>query len=223
MHKKSFVIRSFVRRQGRFTKGQREAIKNFWPTYGIELTSNEINLENVFNNKQPTILDIGFGNGEALAELGKSHPHLNFLGIEVYQPGIGSLLKRIKEKKLNNIRVVNGDVNDLLKQSIAVNSFISVLIWFPDPWHKKRHHKRRLIKTEFLKLLETKLMCEGELYIVTDWQPYADHIYSVLENYNSFKRVAESKFIKLRPTTKFERRGNKLGHGVYSFIYRRNY
>ena len=219
MQKPSSVIRSFVRREGRFTKGQQAAIKNFWSVYGIEVTEEILDLEVLFGNKKPVILDIGFGNGEALALVAEQHPHLNFLGVEVYRPGIGTLFRKITNLDLQNIRVANIDVVDLLQHNIAANSLISILIWFPDPWPKKRHHKRRLIQTEFVQIMETKLASKGELNIATDWQPYANHIQETFKQLNSFKVIKSSNVIKQRPQTKFERRGKKLGHKVFSQVY----
>lgn len=219
----SFVIRSFVRRESRITKSQQDAIKRYWPVYGIEQSDNEIDLVKKFGNSRPIVLDIGFGNGEALAILAEQNPSLNFLGVEVYRPGIGSLLKRIKEKGLENILVANLDVVDFLQRNITDNCIATVLIWFPDPWPKKRHHKRRLIKSEFIRLLELKIISGGELYMVTDWQSYAEEIQFVLKKNESFKKAAECKLIVNRPKTKFERRGEKLGHNVFSQVYRRIY
>ena len=219
MQKSLTVIRSFVRREGRFTKGQQAAIKNFWPVYGIEVTERVLDFEALFGNKQPVILDIGFGNGEALALVADQQPRFNFLGVEVYRPGIGSLFKKITNLGLQNIRVANVDAVDLLKHNIATESLISVLIWFPDPWPKKKHHKRRLIQTKFVKLLENKLVYNGELNIATDWQPYAIHIQETLKQFDSFKAKKTSRVIKKRPKTKFERRGEKLGHSVFSQVY----
>lgn len=219
MQKSTSVIRSFVRREGRFTKGQQAAIKKFWPVYGIEVTEEALDLEALFGNKQPVILDVGFGNGEALALVADQQPHFNFLGVEVYRPGIGTLFRKITDLGLQNIRVANVDVVDLLKHNIATESLISILIWFPDPWPKKKHHKRRLIQTKFVKLLEKKLINNGELNVATDWQPYAIHIKETLKQFDSFKAKNKSHLIKKRPKTKFERRGEKLGHNVFSQVY----
>ena len=201
MQKSSSVIRSFVRREGRFTKGQQAAIKNFWPNYGIEVTEKVLDLEALFGNKQPVILDVGFGNGEALALVADQQPHFNFLGVEVYRPGIGTLFKKINDLGLQNIRVANFDVVDLLKHNITTESLISILIWFPDPWPKKKHHKRRLIQTKFVKLIENKLVNNGELNVATDWQPYAANIQETLKQVDSFKAKKTSHVIKKRPKT----------------------
>ena len=219
MQQRSSFIRSFVRREGRFTKAQREALQLHWAHYGIEPGQEELNLDKLFVKKQPVVLDIGFGNGESLIALAKQHPELNFLGVEVYQPGIGNLLRNTFAANLENIRVINTDVVELLNNSIATNSFAAVLIWFSDPWPKKRHHKRRLIQVPFLQLLAEKLVVKGELNIATDWQNYAEHIQETVKRSGLFEELPSSTFIQQRPQTKFERRGEKLGHKVSDQVY----
>jgi len=215
------AIRSFVRREGRFTKAQRCALKEFWPTYGIDIAQQTLQLAEIFANTNPTVLDIGFGNGEALAKLAEEFPQLNFLGVEVYRPGVGALLREISDKALQNIRVVNTDAVELLKNNIADTSFKAVLIWFPDPWHKTKHHKRRLIQTEFVKLLANKLETDGELNLATDWQPYATHMQEAVLASKKFHQVQNANVIQQRPETKFERRGEKLGHRVSDLVYKK--
>jgi tRNA (guanine-N7-)-methyltransferase len=213
-------IRSFVRREGRFTRAQRSALEEHWPSFGIDIISGQVlNLETSFTSIQPVVLDVGFGNGESLLALAEQHPQLNFLGVEVYRPGIGNLLKQVVAEKFENIRVINADVVELLKNNIAANSFSAALIWFADPWPKKRHHKRRLIQLPFLQLLAEKLVAKGELNIATDWQPYAEHIQEIVKRSGLFTEVTASTFIQKRPETKFERRGKKLGHAVTDQIY----
>ncbi len=219
MQQTSSFLRSFVRREGRFTKAQREALQQHWPHYGIELDQELLNLDKLFIKKQAVVLDIGFGNGESLVTLAEQHSDLNFLGIEVYRPGIGNLLRNVFDSKLENIRVINADVVELLQNNITVNSLSAVLIWFADPWPKRRHHKRRLIQAPFLKLLAEKISDNGELNIATDWQPYAKHIQETVKLSNLFEQVPSSTFIQQRPQTKFERRGEKLGHEVSDQVY----
>ena len=221
MQKASTVIRSFVRREGRFTKGQQNAFKNYWPVYGIETGGTPLNFQKLFNNTQAVILDIGFGNGEALILLATQHPHFNFLGVEVYRPGIGSLFRKLSEAKLKNVRVAKMDAYELLQDHIEKESLASILIWFPDPWPKSRHHKRRLIQPEFLHLVANKLNSQGELNIATDWQPYANHIQVTLQQNNLFERMTRSNLIIQRPKTKFERRGEKLGYHVFTGVYKK--
>lgn len=215
-------IRSFVRREGRFTKAQRAALQQHWPQYGIELEKNLLQLEKIFVKHQPIVLDIGFGNGDSLITLAEQHPELNFLGVEVYRPGIGNLLKNAFESKIENLRVINADAVELLQNNIPVNTFSAALIWFADPWPKKRHHKRRLIQIPFLQLLAEKLVDGGELNIATDWQPYAEHIQETVNLSKLFTVLPTSTFIHQRPQTKFERRGEKLGHEVSDQVYAKN-
>ncbi|MFK7815959.1 MAG: tRNA (guanosine(46)-N7)-methyltransferase TrmB [Gammaproteobacteria bacterium] len=219
MQQTSSFIRSFVRREGRFTKAQREALQQHWPHYGIELEQQQLDLDKLFIKKQAVVLDIGFGNGESLLALAEQHPELNFLGVEVYRPGIGNLLRNAYDSKLENIRVINADVVELLQNNIVANSFSAVLIWFADPWPKRRHHKRRLIQVPFLTLLAKKLVDEGELNIATDWQPYAKHISETVKLSGLFTEIPKSTFIQQRPQTKFERRGGNLGHKISDQIY----
>ena len=221
MQNTNSVIRSFVRREGRFTKGQQAAIKHYWPVYGVDVKQDIVNYQELFTNKHPVVLDIGFGNGEALINTAEQHPQLNFIGVEVYRPGIGSMLRKINDTKLNNIRVINHDAVEVLKNNIASTSLASILIWFPDPWPKKRHHKRRLIQQKFLQLVFDKINNNGELHIATDWQPYAEHIQEAIKNLNLFEEIQISHIIKQRPQTKFERRGMKLGHTVFDRVYRK--
>lgn len=219
MQQTSSFIRSFVRREGRFTKAQREALQQHWPHYGIDPEQQQLNFETLFIKKQAVVLDIGFGNGESLLTLAEQHPELNFLGVEVYRPGIGNLLRNAYDSKLENIRVINTDVVELLQNNIAASSFSAVLIWFADPWPKRRHHKRRLIQVPFLKLLAEKLVPEGELNIATDWQPYAKHIHETVKLSGLYTDIPASTFIQQRPQTKFERRGGRLGHNISEQIY----
>lgn len=219
MQQASSFIRSFVRREGRFTKAQRAAFEQHWQHYGIEVDQAQLHIDKVFVKAQPVVLDIGFGNGDSLLSLAEQHPHLNFLGVEVYRPGIGNLLRNAFNAKLENIRVVNADVVELLQNNIAANSFSAALIWFADPWPKRRHHKRRLIQIPFLQLLAEKLVEQGELNIATDWQPYAQHIQKTVKLSELFSELPKSTFIQQRPQTKFERRGEKLGHEVSDQIY----
>lgn len=222
MQQTSSIIRSFVRREGRFTKAQRAALELYWPKYGIDVDqSQQLDLQHIFENTQPTVIDIGFGNGASLISLAEQNPQLNFLGVEVYRPGIGNLLRNAYEIKLENVRAINIDVVELLQNNIAVNSFSAALIWFADPWPKRRHHKRRLIQVPFLELLAEKLTVNGELNIATDWQPYAEHIQKTVKQSSLFAEVPESGFIQQRPQTKFERRGVKLGHQVSNQIYKK--
>jgi tRNA (guanine-N7-)-methyltransferase len=219
LQQSSSFIRSFVRREGRFTKAQREAFHQYWSHYGVETTEQLLDLDKLFVKKQAIVLDIGFGNGESLISLAKQQPELNFLGVEVYRPGIGNLLRNAHDDKLENIRVINTDVVELLQNNIPAKSFSAILIWFADPWPKRRHHKRRLIQVPFLELVAEKLVDEGELNIATDWQPYAKHIQEAVKQSDLFVHYATSTFIAQRPQTKFERRGDRLGHKISDQVY----
>jgi tRNA (guanine-N7-)-methyltransferase len=219
LQQSSSFIRSFVRREGRFTKAQREAFHQYWSHYGVEAKQQSLDIDNLFTQKQAVVLDIGFGNGESLISLAKQYSELNFLGVEVYRPGIGNLLRNAHDAKLENIRVINADVVDLLQNNIPAKSFAAVLVWFADPWPKRRHHKRRLIQAPFLELIAEKLVDEGELNIATDWQPYAKHIQEVVKLSGLFTENAASTFILQRPQTKFERRGGRLGHKISDQVY----
>jgi len=209
-----------VRREGRFTKAQRVALEQYWSKYGVNVESQQqLDLQQLFNNDHPVVIDIGFGDGASLITLATQNPQLNFLGVEVYRPGIGNLLRNAHDAELENVRAINTDVVELLQNNIPGNSFSAALIWFADPWPKRRHHKRRLIQVPFLGLLAEKLLVNGELNIATDWQPYAEHIREKVKQSNLFAMAAESSFIKQRPQTKFERRGERLGHQVSNQIY----
>ncbi len=215
-------IRSFVLRQGRLTKGQERALETGWPKYGVEYGLQNIDLNQVFGRiDSKKILEIGFGMGESTAKIAQTLLDCDFLAVEVHTPGVGSLLKLIEETNLTNIRVIQHDVVDVLQNMLADSSLDGVHIFFPDPWHKKRHHKRRLIQAEFVKLLCTKLKVGAYLHVATDWQEYSEWVFEVLNAEQQLKNTAESYAEKpaYRPLTKFENRGIKLGHGVWDLIF----
>jgi tRNA (guanine-N7-)-methyltransferase len=227
-------IKSFVRREGRMTEGQKRALEALFPEFGILYDLNNIlknspknkiflNLESIFGNQHPVVLEIGFGMGDSLISMAESQPHLNFIGIEVHRPGIGVLLNKIEEKNLKNIRVMDGDAVEILKNLFADESLARVNLYFPDPWHKTRHHKRRIVQKGFLKLLARKLVPGGIFHAATDWENYAEHMMSVLSDspyfFNLFGEHHFSPDAMDRPETKFERRGLKLGHGVWDLVF----
>jgi tRNA (guanine-N7-)-methyltransferase len=222
-------IRSFVLRQGRVTKGQAAALETQWPKYGVEYGLHGIDLDTLFGRKdssiQPNkkILEIGFGMGETTAKIAQTLPDCDFLAAEVHTPGVGALLKLIEELALTNIRIIQHDVVEVLQNMIADASLDGVHIFFPDPWHKKRHHKRRLIQAEFVKLLCSKLKIGGYLHVATDWQEYAEWVLEVLNAEPQLKNTAADYAEKpaYRPLTKFENRGIKLGHGVWDMVFTR--
>jgi tRNA (guanine-N7-)-methyltransferase len=217
-------IRSFVLRQGRLTKGQERALETGWPQFGIDYSENLLDLNHVFErNDSNKVLEIGFGMGESTAKIAQTLPHCDFLAVEVHTPGVGSLLKMIQEQALTNIRIVQHDVVDVLQHMIADKSLDGVHIFFPDPWHKKRHHKRRLIQAEFLKLMCSKLKTGAYIHVATDWQEYAEWVLEVLQVEPELKNTAKNYAEKpsYRPLTKFENRGIKLGHGVWDLVFLR--
>lgn len=214
-------IRSFVLRKGKMTSGQRKAVERLMPIYAFDPQST-IDFKQLFGNDYPVWLDIGFGNGESIIHAAQLHPEVNFLGIEVHLPGVGHLLMAIEELGLNNVRIIRNDAVDMMQLFMADASLAAVHVYFPDPWHKKRHHKRRIMNQEFLDLVEKKLQPGGRLHYASDWQPYALEVQELLGNNSWLKNQAAdngfSKRPEWRPVTKFERRGIKLNHGTYDLI-----
>ncbi len=214
-------IRSFVKREGRLTPGQQTAIKTGWPLFGLDLTS-RINPNALFGNDNPITLEIGFGNGESLVTMASDNPDRNFIGIEVHRPGVGHLLRTVLEKKLSNVRVFDTDAIEVLQQAIPDHSLDCVQLFFPDPWHKKRHHKRRIVQIEFLDLIHSKLKMGGRFHAATDWENYAEHMIETLNAHNGFVNSSDTTYIErpeYRPLTKFENRGLRLGHGVWDMVF----
>lgn len=216
-------IRSFVKREGKLTKGQQSAIEDLWSEFGVVLSDGEIDLPAIFGRDAETIMEIGFGNGLSLADMAENHPHSNFFGVEVHKPGLGSLLVQVRKRGLNNIRVSHDDAVLVLNQQIAANSLDRLQIFFPDPWHKKRHHKRRLIQPEFIKAVVQRLKPGGVIHIATDWQNYAEHILEVLSHADGLQNTVTDYADKpaYRPETKYERRGIGLGHGVWDLVFKK--
>jgi tRNA (guanine-N7-)-methyltransferase len=216
-------IRSFVLRQGRVSNAQRRALDTLLSVYGIAYAPGALNFEQIFGRRAPTILEIGFGMGETTARIAQAHPENNYLGIEVHTPGVGSLLKRIAEDGLTNLRLVQHDAVEALEHMIASASLAGAHIFFPDPWPKKRHHKRRLIQPGFIALLASRLAPDAYLHAATDWQEYAEQILAVFAAAPSLVNTAPGFAPRpdYRPLTKFENRGLKLGHGVWDIIFRK--
>jgi tRNA (guanine-N7-)-methyltransferase len=212
------MIRSFVSRSGRITASQKRAREKLWFQYGINLDKKVLKLEEIFGRSNPKHLEIGFGMGDALISMAKNNPEHDFLGIDVYNPGIGHLLIELEAAQLTNVKVICADAVEILTHYLPSECLDYVYIFFPDPWPKKRHHKRRLIQTEFLKLLATVMKLDAELYIATDWQNYAEHINEVLEATPLFHGGFAAR-PDIRPLTKFEQRGLKLGHKVWDFKF----
>jgi len=217
-------IRSFVLRQGRLTKGQARALETVFPKFGITYKPELLDLATQFGRADSKkILEIGFGMGETTAKIAQTLPECDFLAAEVHTPGVGALLKLIAESALTNIRVIQHDVVEVLQNMLPEASLDGIHIFFPDPWHKKRHHKRRLIQAEFVKLLCTRLKPGAYIHVATDWQEYAEWVLEVLsaepQLQNTVKDYAEKP--AYRPLTKFENRGIKLGHGVWDMVFTR--
>jgi tRNA (guanine-N7-)-methyltransferase len=217
-------IRSFVLRQGRLTKAQAHALETVFPKFGITYQPHLLDMKTLFGREHSKkILEIGFGMGETTAKIANTLPDCDFLAAEVHTPGVGALLKLIEEQSLTNIRVIQHDVVEVLKNMIADGSLDGVHIFFPDPWHKKRHHKRRLIQAEFVKLLCVKLKSGAYIHVATDWQEYAEWVLEVLSAEPLLQNTAQTYAEKpaYRPLTKFESRGIKLGHGVWDMVFKR--
>ncbi len=216
-------IRSFVLRQGRVSNAQQRAHETLLPVYGIAYAPQLIDLDAAFGRSAPKILEIGFGMGETTAVIAAAHPENDYLGIEVHTPGVGSLLKTIGEENLNNVRVIQHDAVEVLANMIAPAMFDGAHIFFPDPWPKKRHHKRRLIQPPLVALLASRLKSGAYVHAATDWQEYAGQILEVFAREPLLENTADGFAPRpaYRPQTKFETRGLKLGHGVWDIIFRR--
>ena len=218
-------IRSFVRREGRLTPGQQRALDELWPRYGLAADTSLV-APVAFGRTAPLTLEIGFGNGASLATMARQDTESNYVGIEVHRPGVGHLLKQIEIDGLENVRIYCHDAVEILNQCIDDHSLDRVLLFFPDPWHKKKHHKRRIVQPPFVNLLARKLKRGGIFHMATDWQAYAEHMLEVMESATAFSNAAGNQGYSerpdYRPTTKFEQRGRRLGHGVWDLIYRRN-
>lgn len=218
------TIRSFVRREGRITDGQQRALAELLPRYGVPAGETLLDLQALFGRRAPVHVEIGFGNGEALATLAGAHPENDYIGIEVHRPGVGALLQRLEADGIGNVRVISVDALQVLEQRIPDASLAAVCIFFPDPWPKKRHHKRRLVQPEFVALLRRKLNIGATLHMATDWEDYAQHMMQVLSQAEGFENCAGVGRYALageRPPTKFERRGQRLGHGVWDLLFER--
>lgn len=216
-------IRSYVLRQGRVSEAQRRAYNALLPVYGLSYQAAPIDFDRVFGRHAPRIVEIGFGMGEGMAQIAASRPETDFIGIEVHTPGVGSLLKQIEAHGLRNVRVVQHDAVEVLTHMIAPASLAGVHIFFPDPWPKKRHHKRRLIQAGFVHLLASRLAPGGYVHVATDWEDYAQQILAVLSAESMLENAFDAYAPRpdYRPLTRFEQRGLRLGHGVWDVIFRR--
>ena len=216
-------IQSFVKRSGRLSKAQSIGLNELWNDYGINLNGKLLNFEELFLNQNNVTLEVGFGNGDSLLEMAIQQPNQNFLGIEVYEAGVGRLINEANKNQLVNLKIIKDDAVEVLNDNIPDNSISHFQLFFPDPWHKKRHHKRRIVQTSFLDLLTKKLKNNGIVHIATDWENYAEQIMETLESHLHFKNCAGDHIYSerpgQRPLTKFENRGQKLGHGVWDIIF----
>ncbi|WP_130831656.1 tRNA (guanosine(46)-N7)-methyltransferase TrmB [[Erwinia] mediterraneensis] len=218
-------IRSFVRRQGRLTKGQQQALDQYWPLMGVEFQPEPLDLVALFGRNAPVVLEIGFGMGASLVNMAQSNPQQNFLGIEVHAPGVGACLGAAKEAGLENLRVMCHDAVEVLEKMIPDNSLQMVQLFFPDPWHKARHNKRRIVQVPFAELVLRKLQPGGVFHMATDWEAYAEHMLEVMNSVEGYHNQSEQgNYVprpETRPLTKFEQRGQRLGHGVWDLMFER--
>lgn len=217
-------VKSFVLREGRLTKGQQRAMDELFPRMGLEFQRDFYDLEQVFERNAPKVLEIGFGMGKSLAEQASYERDKDFVGIEVHKPGVGACLLLAEEYELTNLKVIHHDAVEIIDYAIADHSLDKIQIFFPDPWHKKKHHKRRIIQTEFCQKLHKKLRVGGVLHLATDWENYAEHMLEVLTPMPEFENLsADGDYVPRpdsRPLTKFEQRGHRLGHGVWDLQFR---
>ncbi len=218
------LVRSYVRREGRITTAQQLALEQFWPRYGIDWQDGmQLDLPQIFGRSAPIALEIGFGNGEALLHSAAMHPEQDHLGIEVHRPGVGRVLHDAQRLGLSNLRVLCTDAVPVLRDGIAPASLDSLRLFFPDPWHKKRHHKRRIVQSEFCALVCERLRAGGEFLLASDWQPYAEQMLSVLDATSGLRNRhgvgCYAPRPDARPVTRFERRGLALGHAVFDLAY----
>jgi len=215
-------IRSFVKREGRMTSAQNHALTELLPQYGVSDPLQAVDLEQLFQRNAPCYLEVGFGMGDSLLEIAETHPQNNYLGIEVHRPGVGRLLIALDNKQLTNLRLINHDAVEVLQHAVPENSLDGVYLFFPDPWHKKKHHKRRIVQPGFVQQVRHCLKPGGLFHLATDWQHYAEHMMDVLSTAEGFNNTAGNKNYAdrgSRPETKYERRGQRLGHEVWDLVF----
>ncbi len=218
-------IRSFIRRQGRITQGQQLALANHWDRYCLDPHA-DYDFDRVFGRTAPLIVEIGFGTGDSLAKMAAANPDNDYIGIEVHKPGVGHLMLLLDQQGLTNVRIYCHDAMDIIEHKIAEHSLSGVHLFFPDPWPKKKHHKRRIVRPDFIELLTKKLKPEGYFHAATDWQNYAEHMLQVLSAgaglSNASPTGAYCERPEYRPLTRFEQRGLRLGHGVWDLIFKKD-
>jgi tRNA (guanine-N7-)-methyltransferase len=220
------TIRSFVRREGRITAAQRNALEHLWSKYGVDPAEGRLDLYTLFGRHAPRILEIGFGMGEGLVSLAKGHTENDYLGIEIHRPGVGALLNKLESEHLRNVRIICADAVEILYRHIPDSSLEAIYLFFPDPWPKKRHHKRRLLQSAFVHLVGQKLKVDGVFHMATDWEDYAQHAMEVLSQIPIFVNTAGNGTFSprpaYRPITKFEHRAHRLGQSVWDLVFVRN-
>jgi tRNA (guanine-N7-)-methyltransferase len=218
-------IQSFVLREGRLTAGQAKALEQYWPTIGLDHSAGLQDFNQTFARSAPIVMEIGFGMGQSLVEMALNEPEKDFIGIEVHRPGVGACLAAAAEKELTNLRVYAHDAVEILADCIADESLARMQLFFPDPWHKTRHHKRRIVQPGFVQKLRTKLAVGGVFHMATDWQNYAEHMLDVMSQAPGYKNMSVTgDYVprpEQRPLTKFEQRGHRLGHGVWDLMFER--
>ena len=222
---KKKAIRSYVVRAGRMTDGQKMAFDRFWPKYGLSLHRGILDRQAAFGRTAPLVLEIGFGMGASLLEMVQAEADKDFIGIEVHPPGVGRLISEAGKLGVENLRVYLADAIDVLDDCISDQSLSRVQLYFPDPWHKKKHNKRRIVQSEFVQKIRKKLVVGGVFHMATDWEPYAEHMLEVMSAAEGYVNLAgEGCYAarpEFRPVTKFEKRGERLGHGVYDLLFER--
>jgi tRNA (guanine-N7-)-methyltransferase len=218
-------VRSFVKREGRLTNGQANALDKFWSVMGLSHQDGLVDLNVLFGNDNPTILEIGFGMGKSLVAMAKNAPESNFIGVEVHRPGVGACIALAQEESVSNLKVFEHDAIEVLADCIADNSLTTVQLFFPDPWHKKKHHKRRIVSPEFVETIRQKLKVGGVFHMATDWENYAECMLEDMNSASGYSNLSETNDYvprpDSRPLTKFENRGQKLGHGVWDIQFKR--
>ena len=219
------TIRSYVIRGGRLTTSQQHALDNYWQKYGIDDVKGMLDCAALFGRQAPVVMEIGFGMGDSLLEMARSNPDKNFIGVEVHRPGVGRLLHEIDAFSLQNLRIYCHDAKEILQNCVSDTTLNTVQIFFPDPWHKKKHNKRRLVQPEFMQLVRQKLAIAGRVHMATDWVPYAEHLMEVMSAAPGYVNASGPGLYSTdaeRPLTKFEKRGQRLGHAVHDLMFVRS-
>ncbi len=216
------TVKSYVIRTGRMTLAQRAAYETHWPEHGLKVEDGLLDQQKAFGRRAPLVVEIGFGMGQSLVAMAQAHPEWNYIGVEVHPPGVGNILRLSAEEELANLKIYKADAHAVLDACIADDALARIQIFFPDPWHKTRHHKRRLIQPDFVQVLRAKLKSGGVLHLATDWQPYAQHMMKVLGSAEGFRNCCGQGAWATqheRPPTKFAQRGQRLGHGVWDMLF----